>query len=141
MGAGQAGFVFEKASNPNHYYKIVPLADKPLAEYGLNSVKAKQYAVNQNQALLFHQLFRNKTLDLPQLPKIHNFFQGSVNSTLRQNFLENNDSDNPHLTTLLKNLPLGQKIAGWEIEKIPCLTKNDYCNQYKVLPANQNPKY
>ncbi len=141
MGAGQAGFVFEKASNPNHYYKIVPLADKPLAEYGLNSVKAKQYAVNQNQALLFHQLFRNKTLDLPQLPKIHNFFQGSVNSTLRQNFLENNDSDNPHLTTLLKNLPLGQKIAVWEMEKIPCLTENDYCNQYNVLPANQNPDY
>ena len=111
VGAGQAGFVFEKASIPNHYYKIVPLADKPLAEYGLNSVKAKQYAVNQNQALLFHQLFRNKTLDLPQLPKIHNFFQGSVNSTLRQNFLQNNDIDNPHLATLLKHLPVGQKIA------------------------------
>jgi len=141
VGAGQAGFVFEKASNPNHYYKIVPLADKPLAEYGLNSVKAKQYAVNQNQALLFHQLFRNKTLDLPQLPKIHNFFQGSVNSTLRQNFLQNNDIDNPHLTTLLKHLPVGQKIAVWEMEKIPCLTENDYCNQYNALPANQNPDY
>lgn len=141
VGAGQAGFVFEKASNPNHYYKIVPLADKPLAEYGLNSVKAKQYAVNQNQALLFHQLFRNKTLDLPQLPKIHNFFQGSVNSTLRQNFLQNNDIDNPHLATLLKHLPVGQKIAVWEMEKIPCLTENDYCNQYNALPANQNPDY
>jgi len=141
VGAGQAGFVFEKASNPNHYYKIVPLADKPLAEYGLNSVKAKQYAVNQNQALLFHQLFRNKTLDLPQLPQIHNFFQGSVNSTLRQNFLQNNDIDNPHLATLLKHLPVGQKIAVWEMEKIPCLTENDYCNQYNALPANQNPDY
>ena len=59
VGAGQAGFVFEKASNPDHYYKVVALGDQPLAEYGLNSTKAKMYAVNRNQARLFYQLFKN----------------------------------------------------------------------------------
>ena len=123
VGAGQAGFVFEKASNPNHYYKIVPLGMKPLAEYGLNSLQASIYAINRNQALMYYYLSKDKSLDLPQLPKIYSFYQGSVNPKLRQNFLRNNETDNPHLNLLMQNLPVGQKIAVWEMEKIPCLTE------------------
>ena len=141
VGAGQAGFVFEKASNPNHYYKIVPLGMKPLAEYGLNSLQASIYAINRNQALMYYYLSKDKSLDLPQLPKIYSFYQGAVNPKLRQNFLRNNETDNPHLNLLMQNLPVGQKIAVWEMEKIPCLTENDYCNLYDKLPPEQNQDY
>lgn len=140
VGAGQAGFVFEKASNPDHYYKVVALGDQPLAEYGLNSTKAKMYAVNRNQARLFYQLSK-KDLDISELPEIYSFYTGTVVPKLRQNFLRNNEVENPNLSKLLSALPVGQKIAVWEMEKIPCLNENEYCNQYQQLPPSQNESY
>ena len=140
VGAGQAGFVFEKASNPDHYYKVVALGDQPLAEYGLNSSKAKIYAVNRNQARLFYQLSK-KDLDISELPEIYSFYTGTVVPKLRQNFLRNNEVENPNLSKLLSALPVGQKIAVWEMEKIPCLNENEYCNQYQQLPPSQNESY
>jgi len=140
VGAGQAGFVFEKASNPDHYYKIVALGDQPLSEYGLKSTKAKMYAINRNQARLFYQLSK-KDLGIAELPEIYSFYTGTVVPKLRQNFLRNNDYDNPNLTKLLSALPVGQKIAVWEMEKIPCLSENDYCNRYQELPPRQNQSY
>ena len=136
IGGGQAGFVFENPTNSESYYKIVPLGDKPISEYGNNSTKSRKFAVNRNQARLFYQLSK-KDLGISQLPEIYSFFTGRVNSKLRQNFLRNNESDNPYLSKLLADLPVGEKIAVWEMERIPMLGSYGF----EKLPPTQSADY
>lgn len=138
VDAGQAGFIFEKETDPTHYLKVVALGGKPLKSYGLDSLTAKLYAINQNQARLFYQLYRSGS-NIPQLPKVYAFYTGKVNTVMRRAFLENDSSE--ELNTLLKSLPVGQKIAVWEMEKIPCLTENDFCQMYEDKTPQNNPDY
>ena len=138
VGHGQAGFVFENPKNPNTYYKIVALPNKPLRDYGLNTSKATLYAVNQNQAELFFRLHQEQPT-IPQLPKVSNFLIGEVSTPLRQNFLSSAEGED--LQHLLSGLRKGQKIAVWEMEKIPCLNENDFCQMYPELSPNNNMDY
>ena len=135
---GQAGFVFENPNNSNTYYKIVALPNKPLKAYGLNSTKAKLFAINQNQAELFFRLYQ-ENLDIPQLPKVSKFLLGEVTTPLRRNLVQTTDGE--ELQHLLSSLRTGQKIAVWEMEKIPCLTQNDFCQMFPNLSPQQNPDY
>ena len=138
VGHGQAGFVFENPNNSNTYYKMVALPNKPLREYGLNSTQAKLFAINQNQAELFFRLYQ-ENLDIPQLPKVSKFLLGEVTTPLRRNLLQTTDGE--ELQHLLSSLRTGQKIAVWEMEKIPCLTQNDFCQMFPNLSPQQNPDY
>jgi len=138
VDAGQAGFIFEKETDPTRYLKVVALGGKPLKSYGLDSSTAKLYAINQNQARLFYQLYRTGS-NIPQLPKVYAFYTGKVNTVMRRAFLENDSSE--ELNTLLKSLPVGQKIAVWEMERIPCLTENDFCQMYEDKTPQNNPDY
>ena len=138
VDSGQAGFIFEKETDPARYLKVVALGGKPIKSYGLNSLDAKLYAINQNQARLFYQLYRSGS-NIPQLPKVYAFYTGKVNPVMRRAFLDNDSSE--ELNILLKSLPVGQKVAVWEMEKIPCLTENDFCQMYEDKTPQNNPDY
>jgi len=138
VGAGQAGFVFENPKNPDSYFKIVALPEQPLETMPLRSTKARLGAINQNQAELFFRLYQ-ENLDIPQLPKVLAFYTGRVTPKLRRNLL--NASLDSDLQNLVRNLRTDQKIAVWEMERIPCLSENDFCQRYPNRQPRNNPDY
>lgn len=138
VGAGQAGFVFENPKNPDSYFKIVALPEQPLETMPLRSTKARLGAINQNQAELFFRLYQ-ENLDIPQLPKVYAFYTGTVTPKLRRTLL--NASEDPELKSLVRSLKINQKIAVWEMERIPCLSENDFCERYPTRQPLNNPDY
>ncbi len=138
VGAGQAGFVFENPKNPDSYFKIVALPEQPVESMPLRSTKARLGAINQNQAELFFRLYQ-ENLDIPQLPKVFAFYTGKVTPKLRRNLL--NASSDSDLQNLVRNLRTDQKIAVWEMERIPCLSENDFCERYPNRQPRNNPDY
>jgi hypothetical protein len=139
VGAGQAGFVFENPKNPDSYFKIVALPEQPLEKMPLRSTKARLGAINQNQAELFFRLYQ-EDLDIPQLPKVFAFYTGTVTPKLRRNLL-NAASEDEELESLVRGLKTNQKIAVWEMERIPCLSENDFCERYPTRQPHNNPDY
>ena len=139
VGAGQAGFVFENPKNPDSYYKIVALPEQPLEKMPLRSTKARLGAINQNQAELFFRLYQ-EDLDIPQLPKVFAFYTGTITPKLRRNLL-NSASEDEELESLVRGLKTNQKIAVWEMERIPCLSENDFCERYPNSQPHNNPDY
>ncbi len=155
VGAGQAGFVFENPKNPDSYFKIVALPEQPLETMPLRSTKARLGAINQNQAELFFRLYQ-ENLDIPQLPKVLAFYTGRVTPKLRRHLLNaalDLDLQNPIATeslgyeidgpmsSLIRNLRTDQKIAVWEMERIPCLSENEFCERYPTRQPLNNPDY
>lgn len=138
VGAGQAGFVFENPKNPDSYFKIVALPEQPLETMPLRSTKARLGAINQNQAELFFRLYQ-ENLDIPQLPKVLAFYTGRVTPKLRRNLL--NAALDSDLQNLVRNLRTDQKIAVWEMERIPCLSENEFCERYPTRQPLNNPDY
>jgi len=139
VGAGQAGFVFENPKNPDSYFKIVALPEQPLETMPLRSTKARLGAINQNQAELFFRLYQ-EDLDIPQLPKVFAFYTGIVTPKLRRNIL-NAASEDVELESLVRGLKTNQKIAVWEMERIPCLSENEFCERYPTRQPLNNPDY
>ena len=82
----------------------------------MRSTKARLGAINQNQAELFFRLYQ-ENLDIPQLPKVLAFYTGRVTPKLRRNLL--NAALDSDLQNLVRNLRTDQKIAVWEMERIP----------------------
>ena len=117
MGAGVGGYVFESTLHNNRCYKIVALPDKPLKFFGLKSDVGRVYAINENQADLFRQLSKKKTTT-SALPKVYNYYEGKNN----QDLMEATRQENFYLP-----LPIGQSLAVWEMEKIPCISSNNFC--------------
>ena len=154
VGAGQAGFVFENPKNPDSYFKIVALPEQPLETMPLRSTKARLGAINQNQAELFFRLYQ-ENLDIPQLPKVLAFYTGRVTPKLRRHLLNaalDLDLQNPiteslgyksdgPMSSLIRNLRTDQKIAVWEMERIPCLSENEFCERYPTRQPLNNPDY
>ena len=138
VGAGQAGFVFENPKNPDSYFKIVTLPEQPLEKMPLRSTKARLGAINQNQAELFFRIYQ-ENLDIPQLPKVFAFYTGRVTPKLRRNLL--NAALDSDLQNLVRNLRTNQKIAVWEMERIPCLSENEFCERYPTRQPLNNPDY
>ena len=138
VGAGQAGFVFENPKNPDSYFKIVALPEQPLETMPLRSTKARLGAINQNQAELFFRLYQ-ENLDTPQLPQVLAFYTGRVTPKLRRNLL--NAALDSDLQNLVRNLRTDQKIAVWEMERIPCLSENEFCERYPTRQPLNNPDY
>ena len=132
IGAGVGGYVFDSTLNGDRCYKIVALPDKPLKFYGLKSDVGRVYGINENQSDLFRQLAKEPTTT-SALPKVYNYYEGTINVKL----LEATRQENFYLP-----IPVGQSIAVWEMEKIPCVTSNNFCgisNQDKH--PLQNPAY
>ena len=118
IGAGIGGYVFESNKDNDRCYKLVTLPSKPLKFYGLQSDVGRVYGINENQADLFHDLSTAK--DVPSsLPKVYNYYEGNINHKL----LDATRQENFYLP-----LVLGQPVAVWEMEKIPCVVSNNFCN-------------
>ena len=118
IGAGIGGYVFQSDTHDDRCYKIVSLPDKPLKFYGLQSDVGRVYGINENQADLFYQL--SNANDVPSsLPKVYQYYEGNITLKL----LEATRQENFYLP-----LTLGQPIAVWEMEKIPCLLSNNFCD-------------
>ena len=118
IGAGVGGYVFDSTRDDERCYKIVSLPDKPLKFYGLKSDVGRVYGINENQSDLFRQLAK-EPITTSALPKVYNYYEGTINVKL----LEATRQENFYLP-----LPMGQPVAVWEMEKIPCLESNNFCN-------------
>jgi len=132
IGAGVGGFVFDSTLHENHCYKIVALPERPLKFYGLKSEVGRVYAMNENQADLFRHLAKqDKTTSA--LPEVYNYYEGENN----RNLMEATRQENFYLP-----LPVGQSIAVWEMEKIPCISFNNFCDvQHPQKNPLENPQY
>ena len=118
IGAGVGGYVFDSTLNDDRCYKIVALPDKPLKFYGLKSDVGRVYAINENQADLFRDLSKQQKTT-SALPKVYNYYEGQNNPDL----MEATRQENFYLP-----LPIGQSVAVWEMEKIPCISSNNFCD-------------
>ena len=49
-------------------------------------------------------------------------------------------TDGP-MSSLIRNLRTDQKIAVWEMERIPCLSENEFCERYPTRQPLNNPDY
>ena len=132
IGAGVGGYVFESTKNEGRCFKLVALPDKPLKFYGLKSDVGRVYGINENQADLFSML-SEATNPSSALPKVYKYYEGEVNKKL----LEATRQENFYLP-----LPIGQEIAVWEMEKIPCVESNNFCGvSHPYLPPLENRQY
>jgi len=132
IGAGVGGYVFDSTLDDDRCYKIVALPDKPLKFYGLKSDVGRVYGINENQSDLFRQLAK-EPITTSALPKVYNYYEGTINVKL----LEATRQENFYLP-----IPVGQSIAVWEMEKIPCISSNNFCGvSHPQKEPLQNPAY